>query len=143
MSYRPELRFHANFHHQIKTKLSRGRENNLRYGAEPQKQEKSDWKSTRLKQSGKTVKSPMVLDLRIFPRIDLEQNHKNKRNRTKNSPTWKGNSENLRWFSIQVFREEVLFENYKENKVINWFGAFHRWKPLEAPDGYDKREARL
>ena len=35
----------------------------------------------------------MVLDPRIFPRIALEQNYKNKRNRTKNPHAWKKDNE--------------------------------------------------
>ena len=92
-----------------KAKLSLGREKNLRSEAEPQKQEKSDWKSTRLKQRKKTTKSPMILDLRILPRIDPEQNHKNRRNRTKTHPLGRETTKSP--MLLDLFRQYVLFKN--------------------------------
>ena len=46
-----------------------------------------------MKQRRKIAKSLMVLDLRILPRMDIEQNHKNKRNQIENPPAWKKDSE--------------------------------------------------
>ena len=58
----------------------------------------------------------MILDLKIFPKIDQEQNHKNKRFRTENPPTWNKDSEISDGFKSK-FSEKKCYSKITKTKT--------------------------
>ena len=81
----------------------------------------------------------MVLDLRILPRIDLEQNHKNKRNRTETHPLGRETSKSLIVLDLSFVRRSII-QKLRKNKPITDSGL-STGEPMESPGGYDKRGA--
>ena len=72
-----------------------------------------------MKQRRKTTKSPMILDLRIIPRIDPEQNHKNKRNQTETHPLGRETAKSPMVLDISKFFEKMYYsKTRKKNKAI-------------------------